>query len=90
MAAAATIFKKTVCRPNYIKFSFAFFCRNMSSSKLAVGPPQVLKQPIHVPVKIMMGPGPSNVSDRVLQAQALPTIGHLHPEYCKVLFKELF
>jgi len=32
-----------------------------------------------------MGPGPSNVSDRVLQAQALPTLGHLHPEFCKIM-----
>lgn len=30
---------------------------------------------------IMMGPGPSNVSDRVLAALARPTIGHLDPAF---------
>ena len=52
---------------------------------LDISPPSSLEQPIHVPLKTMTGPGPSNVSDRVLQAQALPTLGHLHPEFTKVL-----
>lgn len=30
---------------------------------------------------LMMGPGPSNVSDRVLAAAARPTIGHLDPSF---------
>ena len=30
---------------------------------------------------VMMGPGPSNVSDRVLAAAARPTIGHLDPAF---------
>ena len=33
------------------------------------------------PKRILMGPGPSDVSDRVLQAMARPTIGHLDPEF---------
>jgi len=32
-----------------------------------------------------MGPGPSNVAKRVLEAQALPTLGHLHAEFCTVM-----
>merc|ERR1719423_477258 len=32
-----------------------------------------------------MGPGPSNVSKRVLEAQALPTLGHLHGEFTKIM-----
>ena len=48
-----------------------------------VSPPETLKNPIHVPEKLLMGPGPSNVSQRVLNAQALPTLGHLHAEFCK-------
>ena len=43
-----------------------------------------LKSPIVVPEKLLMGPGPSNVSKRVLEAQALPTLGHLHGEFTKV------
>ncbi len=40
--------------------------------------------PIFVPRKLMMGPGPANVTNRVLQATALPVLGHLHPEFTKV------
>ena len=53
-------------------------------SGLDVTPPETLKNPIFVPQKLLMGPGPSNVSQRVLNAQALPTLGHLHVEFCKV------
>ncbi|XP_002737533.1 alanine--glyoxylate aminotransferase-like [Saccoglossus kowalevskii] len=48
-------------------------------------PSQELLKPIHVPPKTLMGPGPSNASDRVLKASALPILGHLHPEFCKVM-----
>lgn len=57
----------------------------MSTTKLTVSPPEVLKNPIYVPEKTLMGPGPSNVCKRVLDAQALPTLGHLHPEFCKIM-----
>ncbi|MEQ9448973.1 MAG: hypothetical protein RLN70_08715 [Rhodospirillaceae bacterium] len=33
-----------------------------------------------LPPRILMGPGPSDVSPRVLAAGARPTIGHLDPE----------
>lgn len=52
---------------------------------MSVVPPPSLALPINVPLKTMTGPGPSNVCDRVLQAQALPTIGHLHPEFTKIM-----
>ncbi|MDX2019284.1 MAG: alanine--glyoxylate aminotransferase family protein [Deltaproteobacteria bacterium] len=35
--------------------------------------------------RILMGPGPSDVSQRVLRALAAPTIGHLDPEYLKLM-----
>ena len=35
----------------------------------------------HPPVRVLMGPGPSEVSARVLLAQARPTIGHLDPAF---------
>jgi len=54
-------------------------------STMTVVPPPSLAKPINVPQKTLMGPGPSNVSDRVLQAQALPTLGHLHPEFCQIM-----
>ncbi len=34
-----------------------------------------------LPPRILMGPGPSDVSPRVLAASARPTIGHLDPEF---------
>ncbi len=33
----------------------------------------------HPPVRTLMGPGPSDVSPRILEAMARPTIGHLDP-----------
>lgn len=35
----------------------------------------------HPPVRTLMGPGPSDVSPRVLEAMARPTIGHLDPVF---------
>lgn len=52
---------------------------------LDVASPASLAQPLVVPLKTLAGPGPSNCSDRVLQAQALPTLGHLHPEFCTIM-----
>jgi len=55
------------------------------SMTLDVPSPPTLSAPINVPLKTLTGPGPSNVSDRVLQAQSLPTLGHLHPEFTKIM-----
>ena len=55
-------------------------------SSLTVSPPEILKTPMSIPEKTLLGPGPSNVPDRILQAMALPTIGHLHPEFTKVRY----
>jgi len=38
-------------------------------------------KPFHPPMRTLMGPGPSDVSERVLQALARPTIGHLDPAF---------
>jgi alanine-glyoxylate transaminase/serine-glyoxylate transaminase/serine-pyruvate transaminase len=35
--------------------------------------------------RILMGPGPSNVHPRVLQAMAQPTIGHLDPDFLALM-----
>lgn len=37
------------------------------------------------PKRILMGPGPSDVSERVLQAMARPTIGHLDPAFVEMM-----
>ncbi|EME69254.1 putative aminotransferase [Paramagnetospirillum caucaseum] len=38
-------------------------------------------QPFQPPLRLLMGPGPSDVHPRVLAAQARPTIGHLDPAF---------
>ena len=37
------------------------------------------------PVRTLMGPGPSDVHPRVLQAMARPTIGHLDPQFIRMM-----
>ncbi|TAN84072.1 MAG: alanine--glyoxylate aminotransferase family protein [Gallionella sp.] len=45
----------------------------------------------HPPQRILMGPGPSDVSSRVLEAMSRPTIGHLDPMFVAMMdeMKEL-
>ncbi|MCU0304528.1 MAG: alanine--glyoxylate aminotransferase family protein [Thermoanaerobaculales bacterium] len=38
-----------------------------------------------LPTRVLMGPGPSDVSRRVLAALARPTLGHLDPAYLEVM-----
>ncbi len=37
------------------------------------------------PSRTLLGPGPSDVPPRVLKAMAAPTIGHLDPEYLRIM-----
>lgn len=39
----------------------------------------------HPPVRTLMGPGPSDVNPRVLEAMARPTIGHLDPDFVEMM-----
>ena len=39
----------------------------------------------HPPKRTLMGPGPSDVSERVLQALARPTVGHLDPAFVEMM-----
>ena len=45
----------------------------------------VLPALINPPRRILMGPGPSDVSSRVLAALAAPTVGHLDPYFLRVM-----
>ena len=42
-------------------------------------------QPFSPPSRILMGPGPSDVNERVLQAMSRPTIGHLDPRFVEMM-----
>ncbi len=44
-----------------------------------------LDRPLHPTERVLMGPGPSSVPVRVLQALAAPTLGHLDPEYLTIM-----
>lgn len=39
----------------------------------------------HPPVRSLMGPGPSDVNPRILEALSRPTIGHLDPEFIRLM-----
>ena len=41
--------------------------------------------PVTPSQRVLLGPGPSDVPPRVLSALAAPTIGHLDPEYLKIM-----
>lgn len=42
-------------------------------------------QSFHPPVRTLMGPGPSDVNPRILEAMSRPTIGHLDPEFVAMM-----
>jgi alanine-glyoxylate transaminase/serine-glyoxylate transaminase/serine-pyruvate transaminase len=39
----------------------------------------------HPPARTLMGPGPSDVNPRILEALSRPTIGHLDPEFIRLM-----
>jgi alanine-glyoxylate transaminase/serine-glyoxylate transaminase/serine-pyruvate transaminase len=44
-----------------------------------------MTQPLQPPSRILLGPGPSNVHPRVLQAMSIPLIGHLDPAFLRIM-----
>jgi len=44
-----------------------------------------MERTFHPPQRTLMGPGPSDVSPRVLAAMARPTIGHLDPAFVELM-----
>ncbi len=45
----------------------------------------VLPAPLNPPDRVLLGPGPSDVSSRILRALSAPTIGHLDPHYLELM-----
>ncbi|NOT81216.1 MAG: alanine--glyoxylate aminotransferase family protein, partial [Gallionella sp.] len=39
----------------------------------------------HPPARTLMGPGPSDVNPRILEAMSRPTIGHLDPMFVAMM-----
>uniref|UniRef100_A0A914CAR5 Alanine--glyoxylate aminotransferase n=1 Tax=Acrobeloides nanus TaxID=290746 RepID=A0A914CAR5_9BILA len=48
-------------------------------------PPTRLLQPFKVPIKLLMGPGPSNMREGVRAALNAPLLGHLHTEFTDIM-----
>ncbi len=44
-----------------------------------------IPSPLSPPTRLLMGPGPSNVAPSVQKAMAAPMIGHLDPEFVKLM-----
>jgi len=44
-----------------------------------------MMQPFHPPQRALMGPGPSDVNPRILEAMSRPTIGHLDPSFIQLM-----
>ena len=44
-----------------------------------------MSRSFHPPARILMGPGPSDVSPRILEALSRPTIGHLDPAFIEFM-----
>ncbi len=43
---------------------------------------------LNLPPRLLLGPGPSMVSPRVLRAMATPLVGHLDPEFLRIMEEE--
>lgn len=48
-------------------------------------PADLALKPLSPPKRRLMGPGPSDVSPRVLQAMATPLVGHLDPAFLQIM-----
>lgn len=55
-----------------------------SNFKFDVPKPKCFNEALYVKEKRLLGAGPSNLSDEVLEAVGRPMMGHLHPETLKV------
>ena len=47
--------------------------------------PKQLLVPLKVEERLLMGPGPSNAHQRVLDACSQPILGLLHPRFCAIM-----
>ncbi|XP_075773978.1 alanine--glyoxylate aminotransferase [Pelodiscus sinensis] len=57
----------------------------MASQQLLVAPPEALRQPLAIPDRLLLGPGPSTVPPRILAAGGRQLIGHLHKEMFQIM-----
>ncbi|CAI9152677.1 unnamed protein product [Rangifer tarandus platyrhynchus] len=63
----------------------AGWVRTMASHSLLVAPPAALSKPLSIPSRLLLGPGPSNLTSRVMAAGGLQTLGHMHQEVYQIM-----
>ncbi|XP_055259159.1 alanine--glyoxylate aminotransferase [Moschus berezovskii] len=63
----------------------AGWVRTMASHSLLVAPPAALSKPLSVPSRLLLGPGPSNLTPRIMAAGRLQALGHMHPEVYQIM-----
>ncbi|XP_040283854.1 serine--pyruvate aminotransferase isoform X1 [Bufo bufo] len=72
-----------------ISYSFLRAARLSGSVRMStqtISPPSAaLLQPLNIPQRLMLGPGPSNVPPRVQAAGGQQVIGHMHPETFQIM-----
>ena len=90
MDCASRSFRRQLSTPLAEKLAFFHLRQAMITLILFVQPlrpyfgfvPLVVSQ---VPQRILMGPGPANAHPRILAAQSLPLLGHMHPPFLKIM-----
>ncbi|KAE9416492.1 hypothetical protein Angca_009166 [Angiostrongylus cantonensis] len=76
-----------MCRlrtPTYLRTAMTLRY-DMSATMSNYPPPACLLQPMVIPPRQLFGPGPSNMRDVIAESQSMSLLGHLHPEFLKVM-----
>ncbi|XP_054708210.1 alanine--glyoxylate aminotransferase-like [Uloborus diversus] len=50
-----------------------------------IPPPSSLLLPLHIPQKLLLGPGPSNCSENILKASSFQMLGHLDEDFLNIM-----
>ena len=79
-----TVAQSNICFATRVAARYCRLEQTAVTMSVQIDPPESLLKPMNFPMKVLMGPGPSNCSPRVLAAGALPLLGHLHPEFIEV------
>uniref|UniRef100_A0A915CMS0 Aminotransferase class V domain-containing protein n=1 Tax=Ditylenchus dipsaci TaxID=166011 RepID=A0A915CMS0_9BILA len=58
---------------------------NIVPAPVLINPPIRLMRPMHFPDRLLLGPGPSNMTEDIRSALAAPLLGHLHPEFLEIM-----
>ncbi|XP_033764057.1 serine--pyruvate aminotransferase-like [Pecten maximus] len=80
----AVVTRNRLLSPNNLQLPTVSWILGAKMSSLSA-PPASLLHPMNFPRKLLMGPGPSNCPPRILNASALPVLGHLHPEFTQIM-----